>query len=178
MPNLSVPLHRLYAVVLAAVFGLGGALLLDGSPAAAAVATSDQLMLNWVDDGRHLEVSGFGYRPNDSVNVQLGDSTIERTRSDGTGQVKISVPHTLVEKGRSGVSIVVIGRSVSGSSRMLVSAVPPRAAVNGPVDVLPWSIGVVAVGAMLLGALARLRRRRAPFVAGAAPHGYTGRHAV
>ncbi|WP_106125362.1 hypothetical protein [Pseudosporangium ferrugineum] len=181
--NLSTSARRVLTVVLAALT-LGGALLLSpASPAAAAAGTgTDKLALTWIEDGQQLRVDGYAYRPRAMVTVRLGSEPIQQARSDENGRVRVTVPQSLIAAGQSGASIVVAGRSASGSSRVLISAVPPRAAVRGPVDVLPWSIGGVAILGLALGALhrrrSRGRARRAPLAFVAAPVGYHCRHAA
>jgi hypothetical protein len=172
MPNLTQP-ARLVLALTAVVFGLFG--LLATPTAAVAATTADRLQLTWEGGGTELRVDGYGYRPKELVEVRLGSSTIQQTRSDETGAVQIRVPDTLITAGQSGVSIVLAGRSVSGTSRMLVSAVPPRAAARGPVDVLPWAIAcaVIAVAGLVV-----LGRRRTSGSPESAPTGYRRRHAA
>lgn len=154
---------RLVLVAILTMLGLCGALLLSPAVPAAAAAKSgnDKLVLSWADGGKELQVSGSAYRPKAVVDIRLGSEPIQQARSDENGQVRVSVPQTLITAGQSGASIIVAGRSVSGASRVLISAVPPRAAVRGPVDFLPWSLGAIAVGGLLLGALHRRRSTRA-----------------
>ncbi len=82
------------------------------------------------------------------------------------------MPEGLVATGASGASIVLAGRSASGTARVLISAIPPRAAVRGPVDLLPWALGAVAALALGLGVWLR---RSGPGQAGTTPGGYRGR---
>lgn len=172
MPNLAQP-ARLALAVLAIVFGSFGVLLVPGQ--AVAATTADRLQLTWEGDGTELRVDGYGYRPKGIVEVRLGSSTVQQARSDETGAVQVRVPDTLLTAGESGVSIVLAGRSVSGASRLLVSAVPPRSAARGPVEVLPWAIAAVVVA---LAGLAVRGHRRSHRCADAAPAGYRRRHAA
>ena len=176
MRTFSSPTRLVVALVVMAL-GLWGALLLTRpAPAGAAVkAGADKLVLTWVAGGTQLQVDGYAYRPKAVVDVRLGDSPLQQARSDANGRVQLTVPQELVAAGQSGASIVVAGRSVSGAARVLISAVPPRAAVRGPVDVLPWSIAGLVLAGVALGALHRLRSRRTP-AAVAAPSGYLSRH--
>jgi hypothetical protein len=174
MRTSSTPIRTLVALVVLTL-GLWGALTARPAPAGAAVKTGvDKLVLTWVDGGAQLQVDGYAYRPRAVVDVRLGDRPLQQARSDENGRVQLTVPQELVAAGQSGASIIVAGRSVSGAARVLISAVPPRAAVRGPVDALPWSIGGLAVAVLALGALHRLLTRRTP--AAAAPAGYLSRH--
>ena len=137
--------------------------------ASAALTASDQLVLTWTGDGGQLQVDGFGYQPATYVDVRLGSQPVQRTRSDQTGRVRVSVPGTLVSSGQSGASLVLAGRSSSGSSRILVSAVPPAASASGPLDLLPWSLAGAVALMLLAGAVRRLGRRE---------RRYHGRHAA
>lgn len=155
MPNNA---KLLKSLLVAALLVLG--VLAPAAAAQAGTKASDRLVLTWAPDGKQLQVDGFGYRPKGSVDIGLGSGPVQQAHADGTGRVRVSVPEQFVAAGQSGTSIVVTGRSVTGASRVLVSAVPPRAAVRGPVDVLPWSIGAALAGIIVIGALLRLRSRR------------------
>ncbi|MEV6601500.1 hypothetical protein AB0M36_32305 [Actinoplanes sp. NPDC051346] len=170
-------------VVLLTVLGLAAVLLASATGAeAASTKGMDKLVLTWVEDGTQLQVEGEAYRPKAVVNLRLGSDPIQQARADENGRVRVTVPQSLITAGQSGASIIVAGRSVSGASRVLISAVPPRAAVRGPVDVLPWSIAGLAVLGLALGALHRRRPRRAAAAAATgvpqAPAGYRSRHAI
>jgi len=153
----------LKSLLVAALLVLG--VLVPAAAAQAEVKTgakaSDRLTLTWAPDGRQLQVDGFGYRPKGLVDIGLGSNPIQQAQADDTGRVRVSVPERYVAAGQSGTSIIVTGRSTSGASRVLISAVPPRAAVKGPVDLLPWSIGAGLLGIIAIGFLVRLRTRRA-----------------
>ncbi|GAA2701380.1 hypothetical protein [Actinoplanes palleronii] len=171
MPKLTAVLRRSRTAVLLVVAGIFGAVLAMAAPAAAAVPSSaDTLVLTWTDGG-DLRVTGFGYRARDLVEVRLGSSPIQQTRGDENGRIEVSVPRPLVATGASGASIVLTGRSVSGAARVMISAVPPQAAGRGPVDLLPWVFGTVA-----LAGLAVVVWRRSTGRNGEAPRGYRGCH--
>lgn len=174
MRTFSTPIRTVVALIVMAL-GLWGALLTRAEPAGAAVAGADKLVLTWVDGGTQLQVDGYAYRPRAVVDVRLGDSPLQQARSDANGRVQLTVPQDMVAAGQSGASIIVAGRSVSGAARVLISAVPPRAAVRGPVDALPWSVAGLALAGLALGALHRVRSRRTPAVV-TAPAGYLSRH--
>lgn len=160
MPNPTARSRRLLTV-LATMFGLCVASLLGTASPVSASATQDKLVITWIGDGTQLRVDGFAYRPRDLVDIRLGSSPLRQTRSDDNGRVRVIVPQDLVAPGQSGASIVVTGRSAAGTSRVMISAVPPRAAARGPVDVLPWSVGALAVAGLMLGVLYRRRSARA-----------------
>ncbi|BFU44732.1 hypothetical protein [Krasilnikovia sp. MM14-A1004] len=163
MRIVTAPARTALSLVLLA-FGICAALLAHAAPAAAAsTGGPDSLVLSWVSDGDQLRVEGYAYRAKSVVDIRLGDQPIQQARTDETGRVEVTVPESLITAGQSGASIIVIGRSVSGASRVLVSAVPPRAAVRGPVDLLPWSLAALAVAGAGFGAL----RRRSRVTAGA-----------
>jgi hypothetical protein len=121
--------------------------------------TPPRLTLAWIDGGDRLEVAGDGYRPNGVVVVRLGSGPIQQARADHVGHVLVDVPSRLIAGGQPGASVIVTGRSRLGTFRSLVSAVPPRAAAVGPIDVLPWLIAGAALTYLALTALRRLRRR-------------------
>jgi hypothetical protein len=174
MSNTSAFARRTVTALMIVLAMCGMALVLDAKPATAAAST-DKLMLTWADGGGRLLVAGAGYRARDLVEVRLGSSPIQQARGDDNGRIEISVPDTLLVAGSSGASIVLAGRSVSGSARILISAIPPRAAARGPVDLLPWALGAVALTALPLGLWLR---RRGQGTAASAPRGYRSRHAA
>ncbi|MEU4158283.1 hypothetical protein [Actinoplanes sp. NPDC026670] len=177
MTNTSAAARRTVTALMIFLAVCGMALVLDAKPAGAA-ASSDRLVLNWAEDGNRLVVSGVGYRARDLVEVRLGSNPIQQTRGDDNGRIEVSVPQTLLTAGMSGASIVLAGRSVSGTSRILISAIPPRAAARGPVDLLPWGLGALALAALPLGLWLRRRSRNAAAPAAVAPAGYRSRHAA
>jgi hypothetical protein len=174
MSNTSATARRTATALMIFLAMCGMALVLDAKPAGAS-AGSDKLMLTWADGGGRLLVAGAGYRARDLVEVRLGSSPIQQARGDDNGRIEISVPETMLVAGSSGTSIVLAGRSVSGSSRILISAIPPRAAARGPVDLLPWALGAVALAALPLGLWLRRRAQGTP---GTTSSGYRGRHAA
>jgi hypothetical protein len=169
--------RKLISLVALALGLCVAALLVHPASARAATAQAglDKLVLTWIDGGEQLQVDGFAYRPKAIVEIRLGSEPIQQVRADATGQVEVAVPQALIAAGQSGASIIVTGRAASGASRVLISAVPPRAAARGPVDALPWSVAVVAIAGIGLGMLRR--RRRSPVVrAVVAPIGYHSLH--
>lgn len=160
MPNTTAA-RRLVAAALM-LLGVCG-VLMTATPASAA-SSADRLNLSWTDGNATLVIEGYGYQPGGAVAVELGSSTIQQTHSDQTGRVQVQVPSPAITAGQTGVSIVVTGRAVSGTSRILVSSVPPRAAVHGPVDRLPW---LIVLGGLAVVALEVLHRRRVRRRAGA-----------
>jgi hypothetical protein len=167
MPNTAAAPRRLAAAALMVLAVLG--VLLAATPASAA-STADRLDLSWTDGNATLVIQGYGYQPDGAVAVALGGSTIQQTRSDRTGRVQVLVPSPAITAGRPGVSIVLTGRAVSGTSRILVSSVPPRAAVHGAVDRLPVfvGLGVLVVVALEVVHRRRVRRRAAALARSAA----------
>jgi hypothetical protein len=127
------------------------------------VQRADSLVLQWRNNDS-LNVAGTGFRAKSLVNVKMGSTQVQQVRADESGNVDVDVPKDLVLAGKEGSSIMVTGRSTSGANRTLISAVPPRAAATGPVDMLPWSLS----GAAVLGVAVALWRRRG--------QAYKGRH--
>ena len=160
---------RLYAISLAvAVLAFVAALSLMGPAPVEAPrkASNEELTLAWLAGG-DLQVEGLGYRSNGIVEIQFGSGPGQRTHADPTGQVRLIVPHRLIAAGQPGASVVVVGRSRIGTSRTLISAVPPKPAARGPADALPWA---GAAGVLAYVSLALLRgRRRGPRAGPATP---------
>ena len=149
------------AVVLAlAVFA---AVLLTRPRPVAETARStsiDQIRLIWVNGGDQLHVEAYGYRPKAIADIRLGGNPVQQARADETGKVLVNIPRRLVTAGQPGMSIIVVGRSKYGMSRVLVSAVQPPAAGPGPIDALPWAVPAVMLAGIGLRMLRQRARRR------------------
>ena len=104
-----------------------------------------------------LVISGLGFRSGSPVAVQVGDHGSASSRSDEVGELRISVEAS-TESNAPGTSVLATGRAPSGTTRVLVGAIPPRPRGVGPMDVVPWLVGG---GLLALGATSMLRRRRA-----------------
>lgn len=141
-------------------------------------AGNDQLALTWVDGDGHLQVDGAGYRAKATADVRLGSDSIQQVRADDRGRIRVRVPRALVAAGRPGLSIVVDGRSKFGTSRTLVSAVPPQAAGSSLADWLPWIVAAAMISCAGLTLLRRRRHRAAASLAepAPAPRGYLPLH--
>jgi hypothetical protein len=111
--------------------------------------------LEWVDGDRALRITASEFRPRSPTRVRVGDEPWVEARADATGTVRLEVSGAIATAGEPGSSVIVSGRGANGASRVLVSAVPPRATARGPLDLLPW----VTAGALLL-AIAVMAARR------------------
>jgi len=159
----SPPRRHVVSVVVGACALFAALLLTHPAPVVAPVknGTPPVLVLTWVDDGNQLQVGGDGYRPNGLVNIRLGSEPIQQARAGKTGKVLVQVPQRLIAAGQPGASVIVAGRSRLGTSRTLISAVPPQAAGRSAIDALPWVVGALVLARLGLGVLRRRRRRPA-----------------
>ena len=114
---------------------------------------------HWVSGASRVEVVAAGFRARSTVEVRVGSRSRTQARADGAGVVHVEVPFDESATGRPGVSVLVIGRAVSGSARALVGAVSPRPTGRGPVDVMPWSVGAALMAVTAAAALRWYRRR-------------------
>ena len=103
-----------------------------------------------------LVISGLGFRSGSPVVVQVGDHGSASSRSDQVGELRIAVDAS-TENDAPGTSVLATGRAPSGTTRVLVGAIPPRPGGVGPMDVVPWLVGG---GLLAWGATTMLRRRR------------------
>jgi hypothetical protein len=163
--------RRAYPALAAA---LGAALLVPLAPAYADGpgygGSADKLSVKWSTAGAvsasgttftppgtpTLVVTGLGFRSRSPVVVQVGDQGSTSSRSDEVGELRIAVD---ADAGvdEPGTSVLATGRAPSGTTRVLVGAIPPRPGGVGPMDVVPWLVG----GALALwAALSVLGRRR------------------
>ncbi len=111
------------------------------------------LAVSWMAGADRVEIIAVGFRGRSAVEVRVGSRSRTQLRADAAGTVRLELPFDAATTGRSGISVTVTGRAPSGAARALAGAVPPRVAGNGPVDLLPWSLGAVLVAgaaAMLL----------------------------
>jgi len=172
MPNSSIR-RRVSSVLLATV---GAALLLPVAQASADGpgygGSADRLSVQWSTAGAvsasgttftppgapTLVISGLGFRSGSPVVVQVGDRGTASSRSDEVGQLNVAVGAS-TESDAPGTSVLATGRAPSGTTRVLVGAIPPRPGGIGPMDVVPWLVGGVLLA---WAATAMLRRRRRP----------------
>jgi hypothetical protein len=130
------------------MFGLV-ALAGGGTPQASPAVASGELSVSWADDGSRVTVTGVGFRARSVVTARVGDVASAQAAAAVDGSVRIDVPVGPSATGGQGTSVILVGRSRSGSARTLVAATPPRATRHGPVDLAPRSVaaalGVVAV---------------------------------
>ncbi len=103
-----------------------------------------------------LVISGLGFRSGSPVVVQVGDHGSANSRSDEVGELRVSVEAS-TEANAPGTSVLATGRAPSGTTRVLVGAIPPRPRGVGPMDVVPWLVGG---GLLAWAATTMLRRRR------------------
>lgn len=124
-------------------------------------AGNPDLAVAWSPDNRSLRITAYGYRARSPAEVRVGSQPWTPVRTDNTGTVRLEVPADLVAAGRPGSSVIVTGRASAGTTRVLVAALPPRAAARGPIDLLPWTVGAALVLALALAVVRRTRRSRA-----------------
>lgn len=162
MRTLSKPRRYAACLLVGAIAIFAGLLLTRPEPVStrAKNAGADQLILTWVDGGDELQIDGAGYRAKAIADIRLGSNPIEQVRADERGRVRVRVPHRLITAGQPGLSVIVIGRSKFGTSRTLISAVPPQAPASGPFDWLSWTVAAVVLACS--GFTVLRRRRRGP----------------
>jgi hypothetical protein len=117
--------------------------------------TGQQLTVAWTGGSSRLEIVGLGFRNRSQALVRVGNRPSTQVRVDDNGTVRIPLELDPAAASQPGTSVLVAGRASSGGARTLVSAVPPRVRLHGPIDLMPWSVGVLAA---LLGVGAVLRR--------------------
>ena len=99
--------------------------------------------------GRTLVVSGLGFRSRSPIEVQVGDLGVAQSRSDEVGQLDIEVPGARTGPLEPGTSVLAQGRAPSGTTRILVGAVPPLPSGTGPRDLVPW-VALAGAGVLVL----------------------------
>jgi hypothetical protein len=131
-------------------------------PDTAGGAGTRDLSVTWGSETGGLRVAGGGFRANSEVSIRVGTAEPILGRADASGAVTIEVPLRPSDVGSAGTSVIVSGRARSGAARTLVAASPPLAAGHGPVDLIPWSIGLVLAALVLLAALGRKSAKAGP----------------
>ena len=160
---------------------LGAALLMVGvgvvlAPVSAAEGpgyggTADQIAVSWEaspqpgalgpsgqapTSAARLAVQGLGFRGLSDIDLRVGDAPPAAEATDETGTVAVTVT---IPGGQAapGTSVVAVGVTPSGSRRVLIGAIPPRASGVGPQELVPIAIAVLG-GTVLAGSVWRRRQ--------------------
>ena len=109
-------------------------------------------------DSLSLLVRGLGFRGKSEIEVRIGSDQPVVARADTAGALTVALDPTLFGGAEPGVSVMAVGRNQSGTQVTLFGSVPPVADGSGPMTLVPWAVGSVA----LVGLALWMRRRHAP----------------
>ena len=107
--------------------------------------------------GLDLVVRGLGFRGKSAVEVRVGSGEPVVTRADTAGALAVALDPKELTGAKPGVSVMAVGRNQSGTEVTLFGSIPPVADGSGPMTLVPWAVGSIAVAGLVLW----MRRRHA-----------------
>ncbi len=119
----------------------GGSVRGVGAVVQLPVAADPQLQ----NDSLALLVRGLGFRGKSAVEVRIGSSAAVVTRADSAGALAVALDPDQIGAAQPGVSVMAVGRNQSGTEVTLFGSVPPVADGSGPMSLVPWAAGAVAL---------------------------------
>ena len=122
------------------------------------VAADPQLQ----NDALALLVRGLGFRGKSAVEVRIGSSAAVVTRADSAGALAVALDPDQIGAAQPGVSVMAVGRNQSGTEVTLFGSVPPVADGSGPMSLVPWAAGAVALTGLALWTRRRHQRHPQP----------------
>ena len=130
-----------------------------GVAAIAVPAADPQLHASNLD----LVVRGLGFRGKSKVQVRIGSDQPVEARADTAGALAVALASTELSGAKPGVSVMAVGRNQSGTQVTLFGSIPPVASGSGPMTLVPWAVGSIALAGLALW----IRRRHAHHAADA-----------
>ena len=124
----------------------GGSVRGVGAVVQLPVAADPQLS----NDALALLVRGLGFRGKSAVEVRIGSSSAVVTRADSAGALTVALDPKQIGAAQPGVSVMAVGRNQSGTEVTLFGSVPPVADGSGPMSLVPWAAGAVALTGLAL----------------------------
>jgi len=106
-------------------------------------------------DALALIVRGLGFRGKSEIEVRIGSDQPVIARADTAGSLTVALDPAKLGGAEPGVSVMAVGRNQSGTQVALFGSIPPVADGSGPMTVVPWAVGSVA----LVGLAVWMRRR-------------------
>lgn len=137
---------------------LGGSVRGVGAVVQLPVAADPQLQ----NDSLALLVRGLGFRGKSAVEVRIGSSAAVVTRADSAGALAVALDPDQIGAAQPGVSVMAVGRNQSGTEVTLFGSVPPVADGSGPMSLVPWAAGAVALTGLALWTRRRHQRHPQP----------------
>jgi hypothetical protein len=108
-------------------------------------------------DGMDLVVRGLGFRGKSKIQVRIGSDQPVVTRADSAGALAVALDPAELTGAKPGVSVMAVGRNQSGTEVTLFGSIPPVADGSGPMTLVPWAVGSIAIAGLALW----MRRRHA-----------------
>ena len=136
----------------------GGSVRGVGAVVQLPVAADPQLQ----NDSLALLVRGLGFRGKSAVEVRIGSSAAVVTRADSAGALAVALDPDQIGAAQPGVSVMAVGRNQSGTEVTLFGSVPPVADGSGPMSLVPWAAGAVALTGLALWTRRRHQRHHPP----------------
>ena len=125
---------------------LGGSARGVGAIVRLPVATDPQIQ----NDALALLVRGLGFRGKSAVEVRIGSQAAVITRADSAGALAVALDPAQIGQAQPGLSVMAVGRNQSGTEVTLFGSVPPVADGSGPMSLVPWAAGAIALTGLAL----------------------------
>ncbi len=101
-------------------------------------------------DAVSLMVRGLGFRGKSEIEVRIGSDQPVVARADTAGALTVALDPDKLGGAEPGVSVMAVGRNQSGTQVTLFGSVPPTADGSGPMTLVPWAVGSVALAGLAL----------------------------
>ena len=125
---------------------LGGSARGVGAIVRLPVTTDPQIQ----NDALALLVRGLGFRGKSAVEVRIGSQAAVITRADSAGALAVALDPAQIGQAQPGLSVMAVGRNQSGTEVTLFGSVPPVADGSGPMSLVPWAAGAIALTGLAL----------------------------
>jgi hypothetical protein len=100
--------------------------------------------------GLDLVVRGLGFRGKSKIEVRIGSDQPVVTRADSAGALAVALDPNALSGAKPGVSVMAVGRNQSGTEVTLFGSIPPVADGSGPMTLVPWAVGSIAIAGLAL----------------------------
>ncbi len=94
--------------------------------------------------------AGSGFRGKSEVEVRIGSQAAVITRADSAGALAVALDPAQIGQAQPGLSVMAVGRNQSGTEVTLFGSVPPVADGSGPMSLVPWAAGAIALTGLAL----------------------------
>lgn len=101
-------------------------------------------------DALALVVRGLGFRGKSEIEVRVGSGRPLVARADSAGALAVAIDPEALGAAKPGVSVMAVGRNQAGTEVTLFGSIPPVADGSGPMSLVPWAVGAIALASLAL----------------------------